>query len=102
MADESNVLSEIIAQMTKLAYADGKITQEEEELLTEAQINFMIYDEALEDALEDGIIDAEESEVLAGLKQQILEGAWSVAAKSNGISNDELTLLEVLLSKIKE
>ena len=102
MTDESNLLSDIIAKMTELAYADGKITEEEEELLTAAQINLMIYDEALEDALEDGIIDSEESEVLAGLKQQILDGAWQVASESDGISDDELKLLEVLLSKIKE
>jgi len=101
MTTDSDPITEIISQLTKLARADGKITQEEEELLAEAQINLMTYDNKLEEALEDGVIDDTEIEILHGLKENIIQGAWELASVSDGISEDELNMLELLIKTVR-
>ncbi|OLS20208.1 MAG: hypothetical protein HeimC2_06360 [Candidatus Heimdallarchaeota archaeon LC_2] len=103
MVNKEDRLQEVVAAVTKAALADGKITQEEAEILEAVQINTLIYEQALADALDDGIITNEEKDTLEGLKQQILSDAWDIAAVSDSnVSNDELKMLEVLLKKIEE
>lgn len=103
MVNTEEKLQEVVAAVTKAALADGKITQEEAEILEAVQINTLIYEQALADALEDGIITNEENDTLEGLKQQILSDAWDIASISdNTVSNDELKMLEILLKKIEE
>lgn len=103
MVNKEDRLQEVVAAVTKAALADGKITQEEAEILEAVQINTLIYEQALADALDDGIITNEENDTLEGLKQQILSDAWDIAAVSDSnVSNDELKMLEVLLKKIEE
>ncbi|MCY3412022.1 MAG: hypothetical protein INQ03_10365 [Candidatus Heimdallarchaeota archaeon] len=99
MQTEDEKFREIISAMTKIAKADGKITEEEAEILESVHINLMLYDDYVEEALEDGIIDNEEKEVLAGMKQSILTEAFDIAQISDGVSDDELKLLELLLKK---
>lgn len=94
----NEVFSKIIQEMTRIAKADGKITEEEEELLIATQVNLMMYDEALDQALEDGIIDQDELELLNGLKEQIIQDAYNIAELSDGISEDELKLLNTLIN----
>ena len=103
MVNKEDKLQEVVAAVTKAALADGKITQEEAEILEAVQINALIYEQALSDALDDGIITSEENDTLEGLKQQILSDAWDIASVSdNSVSNDELKMLEVLLKKIED
>ena len=103
MVSTEEKLQEVVAAVTKAALADGKITQEEAEILEAVQINALIYEQALADALDDGIITNEENDTLEGLKQQILSDAWDIASVSdNNVSNDELKMLEVLLKKIED
>lgn len=103
MVNTEEKLQEVVAAVTKAALADGKITQEEAEILEAVQINTLIYEQALSDALDDGIITSEENDTLEGLKQQILSDAWDIASVSdNNVSNDELKMLEVLLKKIED
>ena len=103
MVSPENKLQEVVAAVTRAALADGKITGEEAEILEAVQINTLIYEQALADALDDGIITSEENDTLDGLKQQILSDAWDIAAVSDSnVSNDELKMLEVLLKKIEE
>ena len=103
MVNTEDKLQEVVAAVTKAALADGKITQEEAEILEAVQINTLIYEQALSDALDDGIITSEENDTLEGLKQQILSDAWDIASISDSsVSNDELKMLEVLLKKIEE
>lgn len=101
MATDDENFTKIIEQLTKMAKADGKITEEEENLLAEAQVNLMLYDQALNDALEDGIITEEEKELLDGLKEQMIQSSWELAKESDGVSDDELKLLEVLTRKLR-
>jgi regulator of RNase E activity RraB len=102
MTEKDDLIEQVISQMTKVAKQDGKITQEEEELIVEAHINLLAYDQALEEALEDGIIDSQEKELLTGLREQIIQGAWDIAAESDGVSEDELKLLDVLINKVRK
>ncbi len=101
MATDDEVFSKIIEQMTKIAQADGKLTEEEVELLTEAQINLMLYDEALNEALEDGFISDDEKELLEGIKEQIILQSYELAELTDGLSKDELKLLEILTKKAR-
>ncbi len=101
MVSNDETFSQIIEHLTKLAKADGKITEEEEALLIEAQVSLMMYDEALSDALEDGIITDEEKELLEGLKEQAIQTSWELAKETAGISDDELKMLEILARKLR-
>lgn len=102
-SENDHKLHEVVAAVTRAARADGKITEEEAELLEAVQVNVLIYEQALEDAMEDNIITDEEKDILDGLKQQILADSWDVAKLSEGnISDDELKMLEVILRKIEE
>ena len=95
-------IRELVAAVSKAALADGKITQEEAEILEAVQINALIYDQAVDDAKEDGIIDQEEKDTITALKHQILNDAWDIASISEGVSNDELLLLQALLKKLED
>ncbi|MHA2501726.1 MAG: hypothetical protein ACXAE3_02460 [Candidatus Kariarchaeaceae archaeon] len=94
-------LQKIIESITRAALADGKITPEEKGILESVQINVLIYDQALEDALEDGIIDKTEQDTLHALKHAVLNDAYEIAEVSEGVSKDELKLLQVLLAEIE-
>ena len=100
MDPQSKRISDMISALAKIALADGKITKDEKTILESVQINLMMYDSALDTALEDGIIDDSEKDFLNGLKMQILGDAWDIAKVSEGVSDDELKLLEVLLNKL--
>lgn len=95
-------LQDVVAAVTKAALADEKITPEEAEILEAVQINLLVYDQALDDAKADGIITEEESDTLDGLKQQILNDAWDIASVSDGVSEDELKMLEVILTGLED
>ena len=93
-------LEDIIQHLTKMALADGKITEEEGELLESIAINILVYDRAMEDALEDGLITEEEQETLIGLKDQMASEAYELSAITDGISDDEVKILRVLLDNV--
>ena len=95
-----NKLEEIIHHLTKMALADGKMTKEEQELLESITVNIMIYDRAVEDALEDGIITEEEKETLIAIKDQLITEAYELSLETDGISDDELRILRVLVNSI--
>ncbi len=101
MSSNEDLFSDIVAKMTEIALADGKITEEEQELLASAQVNLLMYDEALAKALEDGIIDEEEMELLEGFKEQIIQDAILVSEVSQGISEDELRILDALIHLVR-
>ena len=94
-------LQKIIRAISKVAKADGIITPEEQEILESVQINILVYDQSLEDALDDGIISNDERESLNALKHQILNEAWDIARYSEGVSNDEIKMLQVLLRELE-
>lgn len=101
VTEQEERLQEIIKSITRAAKADGKITEEEREILESVQINVLIYDQALEDALNDGIIDKEEKETLMGLKHAVLNEAYNIAEVSDGVSDDEIKMLQVLLAELE-
>lgn len=102
MLTDDEKLREIIGSITKIARADGKITEEEAEILENVQINLLMYDDYLNEAMEDGIIDDDEMDMLIGLKQNIIAEAWDIAQVSDGVSDDELKMLEVLLQNARK
>ncbi len=100
--EQDKKINEMIKSITKVALSDGKITPEEAELIERVQINVLIYDNALEDALDDGIITDEEKVILDALKMEILNDAWEIASISDGIDENELKMLEILLRDLKQ
>ena len=95
-------IRELVAAVSRAALADGKITKEEAEILEAVQVNALVYDQAVDDAREDGIITSEEKDTITALKHQILNDAWDIASVSEGVSNDELLLLQALLAKLED
>ena len=100
MEAQDKKITDMISALSRIAHADGKITDEETEILESVQINVLLYDQALSDALEDGIIDSDEKDLLNSLKIRILDEAWDIAKVSEGVSDDELRILEVILRKL--
>lgn len=101
VADEPDKkIKAMLKAVTDMAKADNKITPEEAEIINSIHVNVMIYDQALDNALDDGIITQDEKETLEALKMQILNDAWSIAEISDGVNDDELKLLDVLLKEL--
>ncbi|MCY3413803.1 MAG: hypothetical protein INQ03_19320 [Candidatus Heimdallarchaeota archaeon] len=97
MDPQEKKISELVTALTKIALADGKISPKEAAILESVQINFILYDQALESALEDGVIDQSEKTLLTKLKNKIMGEAADIVNVSEGVSEAEMKLLEVLL-----
>ena len=101
MDPQEQKISELINTLTKIALADDKITTEEAKILDSVQISVLLYDQALDNALDDGVIDESEKGLLTALKNKILEEAADILNVSEGISDKELKLLQVILNKFQ-
>ena len=88
--------------MTKLAMEDQVITKEEEELLTNAQINMMTYDNMIIEFLEDGVIDDEESDLLRSFKEMIIQEAVELSDLSTDPNSKEMVTLTNLIEYLQK
>ncbi|MHA2244845.1 MAG: MFS transporter [Candidatus Hodarchaeales archaeon] len=83
------------------ALADGEITVEEHELLTNILANLKEYSGLLEKACKDNIISPKEREELTAARDKLWKEAHMVAIEKDGISDDESKILNKLLEIIR-
>ena len=102
MTEPDDALSNLIRTMTKLAMEDQVITKEEEELLTNAQINMMTYDNMIVEFLEDGVIDEEESDILQSFKEMIVKEAVELSDLSTDPNSKEMKTLTNLIEYLRK
>ncbi len=102
MTEPDDALTNLIKTMTKLAKEDQVITEEEEELLTNAQINMMTYDNMIVEFLEDGVIDEEESDILQSFKEMIVQEAVELSNLSTDPNSKEMKTLSNLIEYLRK
>ncbi|MHA1910099.1 MAG: hypothetical protein ACTSYA_00245 [Candidatus Kariarchaeaceae archaeon] len=102
MTEPDDALTNLIRTMTKLALEDQVITKEEEELLTNAQINMMTYDNMIVEFLEDGVIDEEESDILQSFKDMIVQEAVELSNLSTDPNSKEMKTLSNLIEYLRK
>ncbi len=102
MTEPDDALSNLIRTMTKLALEDQVITEEEEELLTNAQINMMTYDNMIVEFLEDGVIDEEESDILQSFKEMIVQEAVELSDLSTDPNSKEMKTLSNIIEYLRK
>jgi len=102
MTEPDDALTNLIRTMTKLAKEDQIITQEEEELLTNAEINMMTYDNMIVEFLEDGVIDEEESDILQSFKEMIVQEAVELSNLSTDPNSKEMKTLSNLIEYLRK
>ena len=87
---------------SKMAWQDGKISEDELGLLRQLDVSAEIYEKALEDALEDSIITKSEEEGLEKLKEELIHKAYTVAFSDKVISKDEGAIIDRLANYMLE
>jgi len=97
-----HTLAEYLKAVVKEAKKDGKVTQDEYNILQQLSIDVAEYTIALENAEEDGKIDLEEKKELLNLKDKLLENAKAVANQDEIITDEEAALLKKLAEILKD
>ncbi len=83
------------------ALRDGTISHEERRLLESIADNYKEYHRYLEKALEDGIVGDDETEKLRKIKIKMYKNVLKIAAESEGLSEDEMAIIESLKNALK-
>ncbi|OLS20903.1 MAG: hypothetical protein HeimC3_38140 [Candidatus Heimdallarchaeota archaeon LC_3] len=94
----TNLVRDLMVEANK----DGIITEEERKLIDTVSVDLETYFDALNHALEDGIITPDEEEKLEEIKENILKRTYIVARKDQKITDDERNLMKKLASYMVE
>jgi sporulation protein YlmC with PRC-barrel domain len=89
-------LSNLVRDLMTEAGKDGKITDEEQKLINTVTVELEIYYDALDKAIEDGVITKKEEEKLEEIKEYIIRRTYIVAQEDQKISIDEQKLIKKL------
>ncbi|MHA2365557.1 MAG: hypothetical protein ACXAC7_16490 [Candidatus Hodarchaeales archaeon] len=93
-------MTNIIRDLMLDASKDGKITQEEKDLINTVDVNLPTYYQALDKALEDGVITKEEEELLDNIKEKIIYEMHKIASSDKKMTIDEKDLVDRFASYI--
>lgn len=91
-----HTLAEYLKAVVREAKKDGKVTQDEYNILQQLSLDVAEYTIALENAEEDGKIDPEEKKELLDLKDKLLQNAKAVANQDDIVTDEEAALLKKL------
>ena len=89
-------------KLKEVAMDDGKLTQDERELMATVISDIEKYNETLHKALEDGIIDEREERRLFEGRMQVMEKAYDKAREDLVISEDEKKILKEICKIVRE
>ncbi len=93
---------DILAELYKVAQEDGKLSQDEYEIIKQVEVDLELFNKALATAEEDQMLEPEEIGRLMDLRDRILERAEIVARADGSISDDEIKLLGTLAQVLKK
>ena len=94
--------NEVLEEIFQAAAKDGKISDEEYEIIKQVEVDLDIFNKALEQVEKDNILEPEEIGMLMDLRDRILERAEIVARADHEITEDEAELLKVIANAIKK
>ncbi len=93
---------DILAELYKVAQEDGKLSQDEYEIIKQVEVDLELFNKALAAAEEDQMLEPEEIGKLMDLRDRILERAEIVARADGTVSDDEIKLLGTLTQVLKK
>ncbi len=91
-----NEFDDVVKALLKTAETDGKVSSEEMEIINQVKIDVNAYQNALDLALDDGILTTDELQILGKLKQNIMDRVYVVANIDGEIDADERSLIHRL------
>ena len=94
MVDIKALKATIHENLRIIALKDGKISDEEELLITNVISNLDQYTKLIENALKDGIITKDERETLFDGRMKMMEDSYRSAREDHQISDDESAILQ--------
>ncbi|MCY3414632.1 MAG: hypothetical protein INQ03_23485 [Candidatus Heimdallarchaeota archaeon] len=101
--DESiGELQTIMFDLKKLAGSDGKITDDEKELLNTIAEALEQYYELLEEVVEDSMIDENEYKQMKEYEKKLFSIAEKKALEDDNLSEDEKNILKMLRDLLDE
>lgn len=86
--------------MLEQALKDGKITEDEYNILYKVREKYGAYFDALKEAAEDGMITDEEGDRLREIRREMYETAWKEALKDERVTEDESALLDYVMETL--
>lgn len=98
----SEKFDQLLKELFEKAFADGIISDEEYELISQIEVDVDDLTHSIFAAYVDGTITEEESEKMITLKQKIMDQATNVANADGVISEDETELLSQLSTLISK
>lgn len=85
-----------VAKIIEKAKEDGKITEEEENIIKIAETNLREFENMVEQALEDNVITQDERNTLIDLEEKVMSDTYFQAIEDSVIDMDEMALLKAL------
>ncbi|MDH5402065.1 MAG: TerB family tellurite resistance protein [Candidatus Heimdallarchaeota archaeon] len=96
MVIDNTLLQSTLKELFKIARKDGVITEEENDIIDQIVIDTLEYSQMIDKAIEDGIIDDEETQELKKLKDQIIKNAEATALADGFYKDHEKELIKKL------
>lgn len=94
--DLKRSLTNLVRDLLTEAYRDGKLTADERALIDMVSVDVGTYQEALEQALADGIVTEEEEAQLESFKKDMLSRVHFIARQDDVGTDDERALMRKL------
>jgi len=88
--------------LKEVALADGILSKDEQELMATIVMDLEKYNEMLQRALEDDLIDVKEEKELFEGRMRIMEKAYSKAREDMIITDDEKQLLKEICRVVRD
>lgn len=89
-----DLLNNTLSAMAEVAKENGVITYEEFEILKQVRYDVSEYQNALKQALDDGIITSNENRLLTKMKDDILQNVITVANFDKNVDDEEKGLIK--------
>lgn len=94
--------NKVMEDLIDLALGDEKISKEEQEILFSINSNLQHYVKLSIEAVSDNIITDDERSKLIAVGDKVIADAEKIAMKDSSISDDEKSLLDSLITSIKD
>ncbi len=100
--ERATKLDVIFQKLLQEAIRDGRLSEDEDRILSSAKKAMVNYKSFVDEALKDGVVTIKEHSRLLELQNELLRTVENEAALDNVISEDEKLLIETLKKMLKD
>lgn len=93
---------EFLRTLLDIARLDDRFSKDEKRLIDRIARDLKAYENAVDEALRDQILTADETQLLVQLHKRVLENAAKTAAQDNIITDEESAILKKLFDYFKK